>query len=52
MVGDSAQPIYAGNLYYDHDRPAGWFNAATGLGLWVMPFPLRLGRLSLILKRM
>ncbi len=32
LVGDSTQAIYAGNLYYDHDRPAGWFNAATGYG--------------------
>lgn len=32
MVGDSTQIIYAGNLYYDHDRPNGWFNAATGYG--------------------
>ncbi|MBX3581974.1 MAG: 5-guanidino-2-oxopentanoate decarboxylase [Rhizobiaceae bacterium] len=32
IVGDSTQPIYAANLYYDHDRPAGWFNAATGYG--------------------
>ncbi|MGB3418285.1 MAG: thiamine pyrophosphate-dependent enzyme, partial [Mesorhizobium sp.] len=32
VVGDSTQPIYAANLYYDHDRPAGWFNAATGFG--------------------
>ncbi|MEO9340744.1 5-guanidino-2-oxopentanoate decarboxylase [Mesorhizobium sp. SB112] len=32
IIGDSTQPIYAGNLYYDHDRPAGWFNAATGFG--------------------
>ncbi|MGB3387766.1 MAG: 5-guanidino-2-oxopentanoate decarboxylase [Pseudaminobacter sp.] len=32
IVGDSTQPIYATNLYYDHDRPAGWFNAATGFG--------------------
>ena len=29
MVGDSTQPIYAGNLYYDHDRTGGWFKAAT-----------------------
>ncbi|TGQ96132.1 hypothetical protein EN847_34065, partial [Mesorhizobium sp. M1C.F.Ca.ET.204.01.1.1] len=28
IVGDSTQPIYAANLYYDHDRPGGWFNAA------------------------
>ncbi len=32
IVGDSTQPIYAGNLYYDHDRAGGWFNAATGFG--------------------
>jgi acetolactate synthase I/II/III large subunit len=32
MVGDSTQPIYCGNLFYDHDRPGGWFNAATGYG--------------------
>lgn len=32
IVGDSTQPIYAGNLVHDHDRPGGWFNAATGFG--------------------
>jgi acetolactate synthase-1/2/3 large subunit len=32
IVGDSTQVVYAGNLYYDHDRPGGWFNAATGYG--------------------
>jgi acetolactate synthase I/II/III large subunit len=32
IVGDSTQPVYAGNLLYDHDRPQGWFNAATGFG--------------------
>jgi acetolactate synthase-1/2/3 large subunit len=32
IVGDSTQPIYAGNLLYDHDRAGGWFNAATGFG--------------------
>lgn len=32
IVGDSTQPVYAANLYYDHDRPGGWFNAATGFG--------------------
>lgn len=32
IVGDSTQPIYAANLFYDHDRPGGWFNAATGYG--------------------
>lgn len=32
IVGDSTQPIYAGNLFYDHDRAGGYFNAATGYG--------------------
>jgi acetolactate synthase-1/2/3 large subunit len=32
MVGDSTHPVYAANLFYDHDRPGGWFNAATGYG--------------------
>lgn len=32
FVGDSTQAIYAGNLAYDHDRPGGWFNSATGYG--------------------
>jgi acetolactate synthase-1/2/3 large subunit len=32
IVGDSTQPVYAANLVHDHDRPGGWFNAATGYG--------------------
>jgi len=32
IVGDSTQPVYAGNLLYHHDRAGGWFNAATGYG--------------------
>lgn len=32
IVGDSTQPVYAANTVYDHDRPGGWFNAATGFG--------------------
>ncbi len=32
LVGDSTQPIYAANLAYDHDRPNGYFNAASGFG--------------------
>ncbi len=43
MVGDSAQPIYAGNLYYDHDRPGGWFNAATGFGALGYAIPAAVG---------
>lgn len=43
MVGDSAQPIYAGNLYYDHDRAGGWFNAATGYGALGYAIPAAIG---------
>ncbi len=32
IVGDSTQAVYAGNLWFDHDRAGGWFNAATGFG--------------------
>lgn len=32
IVGDSTQPVYAGNLYYDHDRPGRWFNSSCGYG--------------------
>jgi acetolactate synthase-1/2/3 large subunit len=32
IVGDSTQPVYAGNLCYAAGRPGGWFNAATGYG--------------------
>ena len=43
IVGDSTQPIYAGNLYYDHDRPGGWFNAATGFGALGYGIPAAIG---------
>ncbi len=43
LVGDSTQPIYAGNLYYDHDRPGGWFNAATGFGALGYAIPAGIG---------
>ena len=43
FVGDSTQLIYAGNLYYDHDRPAGWFNAATGYGALGYGIPAAIG---------
>lgn len=32
IVGEFTQPVYAANLYYDHDLPGGWFSAATGFG--------------------
>jgi acetolactate synthase-1/2/3 large subunit len=43
IVGDSAYPIYAGNLYYDHDRPGGWFNASTGFGALGYGIPAAIG---------
>lgn len=43
IVGDSAQPIYAGNLFYDHDRAGGWFNAATGYGALGYGIPAAIG---------
>ncbi|WP_424929210.1 5-guanidino-2-oxopentanoate decarboxylase [Amaricoccus tamworthensis] len=42
-IGDSTQPIYAGNLYYDHDRPGGWFNSATGYGALGYGIPAAIG---------
>ena len=43
MVGDSTQLIYAGNLYYDHDRAGGWFNASTGFGALGFAIPAAIG---------
>ncbi len=43
MVGDSTHIIYAGNLWYDHDRPGGWFNAATGYGALGYGIPAAIG---------
>ena len=43
MVEDSVHPIYTGNLHYDHDRPGGWFEAATGLGALGYGIPAAIG---------
>lgn len=43
IVGDSTQPIYAGNMFYDHDRVGGWFNAATGFGALGYGIPAAVG---------
>ncbi len=32
IVGDSTQPVYAANLFFDAPFPGAWFNAATGYG--------------------
>lgn len=43
IVGDSTQAVYAANLYYDHDRPFGWFNSATGFGALGYAAPAAIG---------
>ena len=43
MVGDSTQATYGGDLYHDHDRPAGWFNSATGYGALGFAIPASIG---------
>ncbi|MEM9332048.1 MAG: 5-guanidino-2-oxopentanoate decarboxylase [Pseudomonadota bacterium] len=43
FVGDSTQAIYAGNLYYDHDRAGGWFNSSTGYGTLGFGIPAAIG---------
>ncbi len=43
LVGDSCQVTYAGNLYFDHDRAGGWFNAATGFGALGYAIPAAIG---------
>jgi acetolactate synthase-1/2/3 large subunit len=43
IAGDSTQPVYAANLYYDHDRPSGWFNSATGYGALGYAAPASIG---------
>jgi len=43
MVGDSTQAVYAANLAYDHDRPGGWFNGATGFGALGFAIPAAIG---------
>lgn len=32
IVGDSAQPVYAGLMHFGVNRPRGWFCSATGYG--------------------
>ncbi|MGI1663887.1 5-guanidino-2-oxopentanoate decarboxylase [Palleronia sp. KMU-117] len=43
IVGDSTQPVYAGNLFYDPDRAGGWFNSATGYGALGYAIPAAIG---------
>ena len=43
VVGDSTRPVYAGNLFHPADRPAGWFNSATGYGTLGYALPAAIG---------
>jgi acetolactate synthase-1/2/3 large subunit len=43
LIGDSTQAIYAGNLYFDHDRAGAWFNSSTGYGALGYAIPAAIG---------
>ena len=43
FVGDSTQPIYAGNLYNDVKKSGHWFNSATGYGTLGYAIPSAIG---------
>jgi acetolactate synthase-1/2/3 large subunit len=43
IVGDSTQPVYAGNLGFQAGFPGGWFNAATGFGALGYGLPAAIG---------
>ncbi|MEL6598719.1 MAG: 5-guanidino-2-oxopentanoate decarboxylase [Pseudomonadota bacterium] len=43
IVGDSTQPVYAGNLLIDAPCPGAWFNSATGYGTLGYALPAAIG---------
>ena len=43
LVGDSTQPVYAGNLGYAAATPGSWFNSATGYGTLGYALPASTG---------
>jgi acetolactate synthase-1/2/3 large subunit len=43
IVGDSTQPVYAGNLYLDPDRAGGWINSSMGFGTLGYGIPAAIG---------
>jgi acetolactate synthase-1/2/3 large subunit len=43
LVGDSTQPVYAGNLYYAAASPRSWFNSGTGCGTLGYALPASTG---------
>lgn len=43
LVGDSTQPVYAGNLGFAAAQPGSWFNSATGYGTLGYALPASTG---------
>ena len=43
IVGDSAQPVYAGCIYFASPRPRSWFCSATGYGTLGYALPAAIG---------
>ena len=43
LVGDSAQPVYAGCVYYPSAAPRSWFTSATGYGTLGYALPAAIG---------
>ena len=43
LVGDSAQPVYAGCIYYPAATPRSWFCSATGYGTLGYALPAAIG---------
>ena len=43
IVGDSTEPVYAGNLFFEPDAPGGWFNSAMGFGTLGYALPAAIG---------
>jgi len=43
VVGDSTQPVYSANLFYQPEGPAAYFNSSTGYGTLGYALPAALG---------
>lgn len=43
IVGDSTQPVYGGNCYFEPPAPKTWFNSATGFGTLGYAVPAAVG---------
>lgn len=43
VVGDSTQPVYSANLFYEPEQPRSYFNSSTGYGTVGYALPAALG---------